>query len=111
MGKRSAVVELFLGDMGSIQRETRPSVRPYSVSLGHHASSISAYVRLCVKSERTVTSGQISRSPNYEPVPRIGTLVPSLDWQYYLYRWRKICRRCCRSLLASRRNHPRTEIR
>ena len=23
MGKRSAVVELFLGDMGSIQRETR----------------------------------------------------------------------------------------
>ena len=27
MGKRSAVVELFLGDMGSIQRETRPSIR------------------------------------------------------------------------------------
>src|SRR5450631_2080951 len=25
MGKRSAVVELFLGDMGSIQRELRPS--------------------------------------------------------------------------------------
>jgi hypothetical protein len=25
MGKRSAVVELFLGNMGSIQRETRPS--------------------------------------------------------------------------------------
>jgi hypothetical protein len=27
MGKRSAVVELFLGDMGSIQRETRPSTQ------------------------------------------------------------------------------------
>src|ERR1700676_1957460 len=27
MGKRSAVVELFLGDMGSIQRELRPSTR------------------------------------------------------------------------------------
>src|SRR5947199_268394 len=27
MGKRSAVVELFLGDMGSIQRETRPSMQ------------------------------------------------------------------------------------
>ena len=26
MGKRSAVVELFLGDMGSIQRESRPSI-------------------------------------------------------------------------------------
>src|ERR1700692_2754538 len=26
MGKRSAVVELFLGDMGSIQRELRPSM-------------------------------------------------------------------------------------
>jgi hypothetical protein len=25
MGKRSAVVELFLGDMGSMQRELRPS--------------------------------------------------------------------------------------
>src|SRR5690242_17899091 len=27
MGKRSAVVESFLGDMGSIQRETQPSMR------------------------------------------------------------------------------------
>jgi len=27
MGKRSAVVELFLGNMGSIQRETRPSIQ------------------------------------------------------------------------------------
>src|SRR6266702_4794785 len=27
MGKRSAVVELFLGDMDSIQRETRPSIQ------------------------------------------------------------------------------------
>ena len=27
MGKRSAVVELFLSDMGSIQRETRPSIQ------------------------------------------------------------------------------------
>src|SRR5262244_1573891 len=27
MGKRSAVVELFLGNMGSIQRETRPSMQ------------------------------------------------------------------------------------
>jgi len=27
MGKRSAVVELFLGDMGSIQRKTRPSIQ------------------------------------------------------------------------------------
>src|SRR6266576_2133166 len=27
MGKRSAVVELFLGDMGTIQRETRPSMQ------------------------------------------------------------------------------------
>jgi len=27
MGKRSAVVELFLGDMGSIQREPRPSIQ------------------------------------------------------------------------------------
>src|SRR5260370_2819189 len=27
MGKRSAVVELFLGDMVSIQRETRPSIQ------------------------------------------------------------------------------------
>ena len=27
MGKRTAVVELFLGDMGSIQRETRPSIQ------------------------------------------------------------------------------------
>jgi hypothetical protein len=27
MGKRSAVVELFLGDMGFIQRETRPIQR------------------------------------------------------------------------------------
>jgi hypothetical protein len=27
MGKRSAVVELFLGDMGSIQWETRPSIQ------------------------------------------------------------------------------------
>ena len=27
MGKRSAVVELFLGDMGSIQRETQPSMQ------------------------------------------------------------------------------------
>ena len=27
MGKQSAVVELFLGDMGSIQRETRPSMQ------------------------------------------------------------------------------------
>ena len=27
MGKRSAVVELFLGDMGSIQRELRPSIQ------------------------------------------------------------------------------------
>src|ERR1700737_2204428 len=26
-GKRSAVVELFLGDMGSIQRELRPSIQ------------------------------------------------------------------------------------
>jgi RNA-directed DNA polymerase len=27
MGKRSAAVELFLGNMGSIQRETRPSIQ------------------------------------------------------------------------------------
>jgi hypothetical protein len=27
MGKRSAVGELFLGNMGSIQRETRPSIQ------------------------------------------------------------------------------------
>jgi hypothetical protein len=27
MGKRSAVVELFFGDMGSIQRELRPSIQ------------------------------------------------------------------------------------
>ena len=27
MGKRSAAVELFLGDMGSIQRELRPSIQ------------------------------------------------------------------------------------
>ena len=27
MGKRSAVVELFSGNMGSIQRETRPSMQ------------------------------------------------------------------------------------
>jgi hypothetical protein len=27
MGKRSAVVELFLGDVGSIQRELRPSIQ------------------------------------------------------------------------------------
>ena len=27
MGKRSAVVELFLGNMGSIQRESRPSIQ------------------------------------------------------------------------------------
>ena len=27
MGKRSAVVELFLGNMGSIQREIRPSMQ------------------------------------------------------------------------------------
>ena len=27
MGKRSAAVELFLGDMGSIQRELRPSTQ------------------------------------------------------------------------------------
>src|ERR1039457_4860548 len=27
MGRRSAVVELFLGDMGSIQRELRPSTQ------------------------------------------------------------------------------------
>jgi hypothetical protein len=27
MGKRSALVELFLGNMGSIQRETRPSIQ------------------------------------------------------------------------------------
>ena len=27
MGKRSAVVELLLGNMGSIQRETRPSMQ------------------------------------------------------------------------------------
>src|SRR5260370_35536634 len=27
MGKRSAVVELFLGEMGSIQRELRPSIQ------------------------------------------------------------------------------------
>ena len=27
MGKRSAVVELFLGNMGSIQRELRPSTQ------------------------------------------------------------------------------------
>src|SRR6201984_3435160 len=27
MGKRSAVVELFLGDMGSIQRKIRPSMQ------------------------------------------------------------------------------------
>ena len=27
MGKRSAVVELFLGNMGSIQREIRPSIQ------------------------------------------------------------------------------------
>ena len=27
MGKRSAVVEMFLGDMGSIQRELRPSTQ------------------------------------------------------------------------------------
>src|SRR5216684_6774889 len=27
MGKRSAVVELFLGDMGSIQRELRPTIQ------------------------------------------------------------------------------------
>src|SRR2546430_9029448 len=27
MGKRSTVVELFLGDMGSMQRELRPSIQ------------------------------------------------------------------------------------
>ena len=27
MGKRSAVVELFLGDMGSMQRKLRPSIQ------------------------------------------------------------------------------------
>jgi hypothetical protein len=27
MGKRSAVVELFMGDMGFIQRELRPSIQ------------------------------------------------------------------------------------
>jgi RNA-directed DNA polymerase len=27
MGKRSAVVEAFLGNMGSIQRETRPFIQ------------------------------------------------------------------------------------
>ena len=32
MGKRSAVVELFLGDMGSMQRELRPSIQKEKIS-------------------------------------------------------------------------------
>ena len=32
MGKRSAVVELFLGDMGSMQRELRPSTSREKIS-------------------------------------------------------------------------------
>ena len=43
MGKRSAVVELFLGDMGSIQRETRPSIqREDQLTMGTKLEQIAA---------------------------------------------------------------------
>ena len=43
MGKRSAVVELFLGDMGSIQREIRPSMqREDQLTMGTKLEQIAA---------------------------------------------------------------------
>ena len=85
MGKRSAVVELFLGDMGSIQRETRPSIqREDQLTMETKLEQIAAKCceptaeeRWCGKSARHVLwepgAGDRLRRPGGREVTRVPT--------------------------------------
>src|SRR5260370_28038944 len=77
MGKRSAVVELFLGDMGSIQRELRPSIlredqltmetKLEQIAVKARGGQISASPRLPLPSRATGCLRIYPRFPNHPP--------------------------------------------
>jgi hypothetical protein len=66
MGKRSAVVELFLGDMGSIQRETRPSMqREDQLTMETKLEQIAA--KCCEATAEELWCGKSARHVLWEP--------------------------------------------
>src|SRR6202047_597903 len=74
MGKRSAVVELFLGDMGSIQRETRPSMqREDQLTMETKLEQIAAKARREPKRRFTSLAHHITRDrvrKNLSQIPK-----------------------------------------
>ena len=74
MGKRSAVVELFLGDMGSIQREIRPSIqREDQLTMETKLEQIAAKARCEPKLRFTSLAHHITRDrvlKNLSQVPK-----------------------------------------
>ena len=69
MGKRSAVVELFLGDMGSIQRETRPSMqREDQLTMETKLEQIAAKARREPNLRFTSLAHHVTRDRTEEPV-------------------------------------------
>src|SRR6201998_2196031 len=74
MGKRSAVVELFLGDMGSIQREIRPSMqREDQLTMETRLEQIAAKARCEPKLRFTSLAHHITRDrvrKNLSQIPK-----------------------------------------
>src|SRR5215470_2914800 len=67
MGKRSAVVELLLGNMGSMQRETRPSMqREDQPTMATKLEQI-AVPELCVSLNRSCEHSQCCEPTAEEP--------------------------------------------
>src|ERR1700682_3918020 len=83
MGKRSAVVELFLGDMGSIQRELRPSIqREDQLTMETKLEQIAAKARCEPKLRFTSLAHHISRDRVLKNLSRIPSRsAPGVDGQ------------------------------
>jgi hypothetical protein len=100
MGKRSAVVELFLRDMGSMQRELRPSVQredqpTMETKLQQIAvKAVNQLPKSVVREIRTPRSvGVGGGRPPPATRGRLATAVPTVTVAQPLKRPRKCCRR------------------
>src|SRR5947209_11161630 len=77
MGKRSAVVELFLGDMGSIQWETRPSIqREDQLTMETKLEQIAAKARREPNLRFTSLAHHVTRDRVQKNLSQIPPIVP-----------------------------------
>ena len=88
MGKRSAVVELFLGDMGSIQRELRPSIqREDQLTMETKLEQIAVKARREPNLRFTSLAHHITRDRVLENLSKIPKRDPPPGWM--VRRWRR----------------------